>query len=81
MIKTLKLINGYISSAEPDRYNNVSYGKYFANLAQISNSILEEKAEIDKIMQRVKDSISKMENCPQKTELQFLIGGWYRLPG
>lgn len=40
MEATLNLINKLIANAEPDNYDNISYSKYFADLANISDSIL-----------------------------------------
>jgi protein-arginine kinase len=75
MIKTLKLINEMVASATPDDYGSVSYNRYFRNLSEISTSIIDEKEEMDKILQRVKDSICKMDNGKEKSELVFLING------
>jgi hypothetical protein len=55
MIKTIKLINSLIANANPNNYDNVSYNKYYRDLSNISNSILEDNSKLRKEVLNIKD--------------------------
>ena len=46
MNETLKKINEFISTANPDKYTSVSYNTYFKELTSLSNSILNEREKL-----------------------------------
>lgn len=73
MTRSLKFINQLVANADPTNYDSVSYNKFFKNLTDISNMVMDEvnaQSAKDKVML---NEILKLENSPIKDNLLKLI--------
>lgn len=73
MLESIKVINSYVSSADPDRYDSVGYSKYFSNLASISDSILEDNKIIQNGMIKLLLEANKLPESENKKNIIAII--------
>ena len=62
MLNVLTQINELIAKVNPDDYDSVSYGKYFRDLSNLSNMVLESS-------NKLKEEINKIENTELRLKL------------
>lgn len=66
MTNTLKLINDLVRNCEPDDYESVTFNCYLKDLANISDSLIEER-------ENMKQLILEVEDISVRTKLLELI--------
>ena len=81
MLKSLKLINAYISGADPEKYNSISYGKYYRDLTSISNSVLEDAEEFKKKEIKILAELNDLPESAAKQKIIRIIQGLPPLGG
>lgn len=55
MKETLSFINSLVRDSNPDNYGSISYNKYYKDLSNISDSLLEEISKIKEEIMKVDD--------------------------
>ena len=75
MNKSLKTVNEVITDADPNNHSSVSYTTYFRNLTKISNSIIDEKEEIEARDAKLIAEINNLPDSISKTNLLAIMQG------
>ena len=73
MNQALLRINQLVASADPTDYDNVSYNKYFRDLSDISNKILEDEERNKQKIAKLAKAINELESNEEKTKLLDIL--------
>lgn len=69
----LARINKLIAGSNPDHYDSVSYNKYFRELADISNKILEDEERNKQKIAKLAKAINELESNDEKVKLLDIL--------